>query len=186
MEGNEDEDDIWDEKSLTQLKRKLENPLQKRGKSLSTRTHKNAKKYANEIQGSSHSGHSETSQTMKLEVTNDSSCGENSRKANRKRKRSDSSSNRNVGSRITTSTQRNQCNSAVSNDKVTPQKEIMDGCCPKCQMPFSTLIGQSPGWHVMECLETKYSYIGMVPILIEAVSVRIFNSYSLVGIQAPK
>ena len=163
MEGDDDEDDIWDEKSLMQLKRKLENSTHKRGKS-STSSHKHVKfskrlaKNVNDAEGSG------ASQMTNLCTSKDRKGSGHLRKAKQKRKREDSSSNGNEfqNARSGNIHQRSQCSSSVSNDKVTPQKDIVDGCCPKCQMPFCALTGQSPGWHVRECLETKYSYIGMV------------------------
>jgi len=151
MEGNEDDDDVWDERSLKQLKRKLQNSTQKREKS----SNKNAKlskrlpKDLNEAQ-----------------ISSDSRTTQIARKQKRKRADSstDSSGNQNAFENVRSRSThlRSQCSSPVSNVKVTPHKEIMDGSCPKCQMPFPALIGQSPGWHVSECLETKYSYIGMM------------------------
>ena len=157
MEGEENDDDIWDEKSLKQLKRKHLNPTSSRGKSSKAKS-KRLTKDVNEAHGSSDL---QPSQRMKSDERRGSGNPEKAKQL--KRKRVDSSSNRNeLENEASKSTdQRKQPNSSVSNDKVTPQKVIMDGVCPKCQMPFSALIGQSPGWHVMECLETKYSYIGM-------------------------
>ncbi|KAM8781755.1 DNA cross-link repair 1A protein isoform 1-T2 [Rhynchonycteris naso] len=37
---------------------------------------------------------------------------------------------------------------------VSPKiRPIYEGYCPICQMPFSSLIGQTPRWHVFECLD---------------------------------
>ncbi|XP_066211495.1 DNA cross-link repair 1A protein [Saccopteryx leptura] len=37
---------------------------------------------------------------------------------------------------------------------VSPKiRPIYEGYCPSCQMPFSSLIGQTPRWHVFECLD---------------------------------
>ncbi|KAM6185622.1 DNA cross-link repair 1A protein [Rhynchocyon petersi] len=56
-----------------------------------------------------------------------------------------------------------------SQDKTTPTKHckthknkhispkirpVYDGYCPNCQMPFSSLLGQTPRWHVFECLDS--------------------------------
>lgn len=162
MEESLDEEDIWDQKSLKQLKRKLKNSSQERGKSSST-----GSKNANMIKSKRSEknvkeGQSSQSQTDKRK------CSRSLKKEKQRRKRSDTSSNPNeksvVSKTINNQLSADQCSSTVSspNDKITPEKEVMDGFCPKCQMPFCALIGQSPGWHVRECLETKYSYIGMV------------------------
>lgn len=164
MEVEEDEDDVWDEKSLKQLKRKLENPTFRREKS-STFAHKNAKskRSNNTVKEPQRSSQLEVSQATSQGNSQSSRGSRNARNGNPKRKRSNSSSSRNelenVGS---LTTNQRTSSSPVYNDEVTPQKDIMEGCCPKCQMPFTALIGQSPGWHVRECLETKYSYVGML------------------------
>lgn len=37
----------------------------------------------------------------------------------------------------------------------TPKsRPVYDGHCPNCQMPFSSLLGQTPRWHVFECLDS--------------------------------
>ncbi|CAO2585910.1 DNA cross-link repair 1A protein [Lemmus lemmus] len=33
-------------------------------------------------------------------------------------------------------------------------RPVYDGYCPSCQMPFSSLLGQTPQWHVFECLDS--------------------------------
>ncbi|XP_004374916.1 DNA cross-link repair 1A protein [Trichechus manatus latirostris] len=33
-------------------------------------------------------------------------------------------------------------------------RALYDGYCPNCQMPFSSLLGQTPRWHVFECLDS--------------------------------
>lgn len=39
--------------------------------------------------------------------------------------------------------------------QVTPKvRPVYDGYCPSCQMPFSSLLGQTPQWHVFECLDS--------------------------------
>lgn len=39
--------------------------------------------------------------------------------------------------------------------QVTPKvRPVYDGYCPSCQMPFSSLLGQTPRWHVSECLDS--------------------------------
>lgn len=39
--------------------------------------------------------------------------------------------------------------------QVTPKvRPVYDGYCPSCQMPFSSLLGQTPRWHVFECLDS--------------------------------
>jgi len=154
MEGNEDDDDVWDERSLKQLKRKLQSSTQKRGKSSSNKNAKFSQRVPKDVN--------------EAQVSSDSRTTQIARKQKRKRADSstDSSGNQNAFENVRSRSNRlrTQCSSPVnSNAKVTPQKEIiMDGSCPKCQLPFSALIGQSPGWHVSECLETKYSYIGMI------------------------
>ncbi|XP_043331320.1 DNA cross-link repair 1A protein [Cervus canadensis] len=38
---------------------------------------------------------------------------------------------------------------------VSPKtRPVYDGYCPNCQMPFSSLLGQTPRWHVFECLDS--------------------------------
>lgn len=167
MEGEDDENDIWDEKSLKQLKRKRQNSTFRREKS-STFSHKNAKskRLKNTLNKTQRSSPLKTSQATSQDNSKASEVSGDARKGRQKRKRSDSSSSQlmeNENSRTTSQRVRlNQGSSPVLNDEVTPQKNIMEGCCPKCQMPFTALIGQSPGWHVRECLETKYSYVGML------------------------
>uniref|UniRef100_A0A2K5CNA6 DNA cross-link repair 1A protein n=1 Tax=Aotus nancymaae TaxID=37293 RepID=A0A2K5CNA6_AOTNA len=42
-----------------------------------------------------------------------------------------------------------------NNKHVSPKiRPVYDGYCPNCQMPFSSLIGQTPRWHVFECLDS--------------------------------
>ncbi|KAM5272203.1 DNA cross-link repair 1A protein [Ctenodactylus gundi] len=39
--------------------------------------------------------------------------------------------------------------------QVSPKiRPVYDGYCPNCQMPFSSLLGQTPRWHVFECLDS--------------------------------
>lgn len=39
--------------------------------------------------------------------------------------------------------------------QVSPRvRPVYDGYCPSCQMPFSSLLGQTPQWHVFECLDS--------------------------------
>lgn len=39
--------------------------------------------------------------------------------------------------------------------QVSPRvRPVYDGYCPNCQMPFSSLLGQTPQWHVFECLDS--------------------------------
>ncbi|XP_060027231.1 DNA cross-link repair 1A protein isoform X2 [Erinaceus europaeus] len=41
------------------------------------------------------------------------------------------------------------------NKQVSPKiRPVYEGYCPNCQMPFSALIGQTPRWHVFECLDS--------------------------------
>lgn len=130
----EDEEDIWEENSLRKLKGSKKNSGldRKPCNRSSKRSSKN------------------------VEAQDTENGQEGTRLSNGKqlkRKRTGSS---------TDTSRRKQQKSPVST-KATPRKtSITDGFCPKCQMPFCALIGQSPGWHVRECLEAKYSYIGKV------------------------
>ncbi|XP_076982203.1 DNA cross-link repair 1A protein isoform X2 [Tamandua tetradactyla] len=41
------------------------------------------------------------------------------------------------------------------NKQVSPKiRPVYDGYCPNCQMPFASLLGQTPRWHVFECLDS--------------------------------
>ncbi|XP_042545528.1 DNA cross-link repair 1A protein [Dipodomys spectabilis] len=41
------------------------------------------------------------------------------------------------------------------NKQMSPKiRPVYDGYCPSCQMPFSSLLGQTPQWHVYECLNS--------------------------------
>ncbi|KAM5320713.1 DNA cross-link repair 1A protein isoform 1-T3 [Glossophaga mutica] len=41
------------------------------------------------------------------------------------------------------------------NKQVSPKiRPVYDGYCPNCQLPFSSLLGQTPRWHVFECLDS--------------------------------
>ncbi|KAL1788868.1 DNA cross-link repair 1A protein [Sigmodon hispidus] len=41
------------------------------------------------------------------------------------------------------------------NKQASPKvRPVYDGYCPSCQMPFSSLLGQTPRWHVFECLDS--------------------------------
>ncbi|XP_036988798.2 DNA cross-link repair 1A protein [Artibeus jamaicensis] len=41
------------------------------------------------------------------------------------------------------------------NKQVSPKiRPVYDGHCPNCQLPFSSLLGQTPRWHVFECLDS--------------------------------
>lgn len=172
MEVEDDEDDVWDEKSLKHLKRKLQDPNFRREKSSSSIPPKNAKskRSNNTVKEPQRSNRLDVSQSTGQGKSQPCISSRNARNGNKKRKRSNSSNTSNelekAGSRTTPShrqsTSLNQSSSSVSNNEITPQKDIMEGCCPKCQMPFTALIGQSPGWHIRECLETKYSYVGML------------------------
>ena len=173
MEVEDDEDDVWDEKSLKQLKRKLRNPTFRREKS-STHPHKNAKskRSNNTVKEPQRSSQLVDSQAASQGKSQPCKRSRNARNGYQNCKRSNSSSTtstrnelENVGSLSTHDHLKgalNQSSSPVSKEEITPEKDIVQGCCPKCQMPFSALIGQSPGWHVRECLETKYSYVGML------------------------
>ena len=196
MEGEDDEDDVWDEKSLKQFKRKLQNSTFRREKS-STLPLKNAKskRLNNNLSETRQSSHLEASQATSQDNSKESEARGNARKGKQKRKRSESASGRsefveNEDSRTTHQRRRlNQGSSPVSNDEVTPQKGMIEGCCPKCQMPFTALIGQSPGWHVRECLETNYSFVGMPQlyrVTYEIVEAQFLVLSSCTGTQDPK
>ncbi|XP_045147529.1 DNA cross-link repair 1A protein [Echinops telfairi] len=44
---------------------------------------------------------------------------------------------------------------APKNKQVSPKiRPVYDGNCPNCQVPFSSLLGQTPRWHVFECLDS--------------------------------
>nr|XP_020042038.1 DNA cross-link repair 1A protein-like [Castor canadensis] len=44
---------------------------------------------------------------------------------------------------------------APKSKQVSPKiRPVYDGYCPSCQMPFSSLLGQTPQWHVFECLDS--------------------------------
>lgn len=51
------------------------------------------------------------------------------------------------------------------NKHVSPKiRRVYDGYCPNCQMPFSSLLGQTPRWHVFECLDSiPVSETGKIP-----------------------
>lgn len=128
----EDEEDIWEEKSLRKLKESKKNlsPIRKACNKSSKSLSKNVG--AQDTESGQEGSRSSNRKQLKRKRTGSSAC--NSR--------------------------RKQQKSPVST-RATPQKiSVTDGFCPKCQMPFSAMIGQSPGWHVRECLEAKYSYIG--------------------------
>ena len=174
MEVEDDEDDVWDEKSLKQLKRKLQNPTFRREKS-SAHLQKNvkSKRSNNTVKEPQRSSQLEASQASSQGKSQPCRGSRNARGGYQKRRRRISSSTttstrnemENVGSLSAHDHHESMTlnrSSSVPNDEITPQKDIMEGCCPKCQMPFTALIGQSPGWHVRECLETKYSYVGML------------------------
>lgn len=40
---------------------------------------------------------------------------------------------------------------------VSTPPRLSTGHCPSCQVPFSALITDSPGWHAMQCLEVSYN-----------------------------
>lgn len=172
MEVQVDEDDVWDKKSLKHLKRKLQDPNFRREKSSSLIPPKNAKskRSNNTVKEPQRLSRLQDPQSTGQGKSQPCISSRNARNGNKKRKRSNSSTTPNelekAGSLNThghhQSKSLNQSSSSVSNNEITPQNDIMEGCCPKCQMPFTALIGQSPGWHVRECLETKYSYIGML------------------------
>lgn len=48
-----------------------------------------------------------------------------------------------------------KCCKAQKSKQVSPKiRPVYDGYCPNCQMPFSALLGQTPRWHVFECLDS--------------------------------
>ncbi|XP_068746609.1 uncharacterized protein [Montipora capricornis] len=131
----EDEDEIWDEKSLKELKGNQQNSTLEQKHSFKGKTSKRVRERGTKLDNGRGSAGLSKAKPFKRKRTE--SCKNTSRSKQQK--------------------------SPESNNTVTPQKAIVDGFCPRCQMPFCALIGQSPGWHVRECLEAKYSYIGDCP-----------------------
>ena len=158
MESDNDDDNIWDDKSLKLFKRKSKILMDKRAG-----CSKDGKK---KVKRSRHAIASQTTQTPSKVNSNlneeiPKNCGFQ-KKGKQKRKRTVSSHVN--ASQVATCTSASQ---VTTNYRETPQKNLKAesnfavSYCPKCQMPFSALIGQSPGWHISDCLETKYSYVGM-------------------------
>lgn len=58
-----------------------------------------------------------------------------------------------------------KCCKAQKSKQVSPKiRPVYDGYCPNCQMPFSALLGQTPRWHVFECLDSPpVSETGKIP-----------------------
>ncbi|XP_007939779.1 DNA cross-link repair 1A protein [Orycteropus afer afer] len=76
--------------------------------------------------------HSQTS----VASDQDSSCGDSSQQSQDK----------------TTPAKRHRTH---KNKQISPKiRPVYDGYCPNCQMPFSSLLGQTPRWHVFECLDS--------------------------------
>lgn len=162
MNGEEEEDDIWDEKSLKQLKRKIGQSARRNEKSTTTsrksaqsrRTGSKLNKPQRQCRlQASRKTKTDNSQTIKKNSSNKLKCKrEDSSSICKESIDEDSNFSHQFGSQV---------DSAVVNRKIIPQKSITDGYCPKCQMPFVALVGDSPGWHVSECLGIKYSHIGI-------------------------
>lgn len=54
----------------------------------------------------------------------------------------------------TQGTPRKRCGT-LPNEQGSPKtRPVYSGHCPSCQMPFSSLLGQTPRWHVFECLDS--------------------------------
>ena len=74
------------------------------------------------------------------------------RSSTTKNKKSEQSSLSSSALNIQTET--NSSNYRKSNKITAVKKQNQhEGYCPVCQMPFSILLLQSPGWHVAECME---------------------------------
>ena len=143
----EDEDEIWDEKSLKELKGNQQNSTLEQKHSFKGKTSKRVRE-------------------QRTKLDNGRGSAGLSKAKPFKRKRTESCTN---------TSRSKQQKSPESNNTVTPQKAIVDGFCPRCQMPFCALIGQSPGWHVRECLEAKYSYIGKLACSKELLGAYLFR-----------
>ncbi|XP_004579866.2 DNA cross-link repair 1A protein [Ochotona princeps] len=52
------------------------------------------------------------------------------------------------------STPRKRCRTPQSKQVSPKIRPVYSGYCPNCQMPFSSLLGQTPRWHVFECLDS--------------------------------
>lgn len=51
-------------------------------------------------------------------------------------------------------TPRKHCRNHKNKHASPKIRPVYDGHCPNCQMPFSSLLGQTPRWHVFECLDS--------------------------------
>ncbi|XP_038959100.1 DNA cross-link repair 1A protein isoform X2 [Rattus norvegicus] len=51
-------------------------------------------------------------------------------------------------------TPKKQCRTNRGKQATPKVRPLYDGHCPSCQMPFSSLLGQTPRWHVFECLDS--------------------------------
>lgn len=51
-------------------------------------------------------------------------------------------------------TPRKHCRTHRSKQVSPRTRPVYEGHCPSCQMPFSSLLGQTPRWHVFECLDS--------------------------------
>ncbi|XP_051002797.1 DNA cross-link repair 1A protein [Acomys russatus] len=51
-------------------------------------------------------------------------------------------------------TPRKHCRAHRSKQVSPRTRPVYEGHCPSCQMPFSSLLGQTPRWHVFECLDS--------------------------------
>lgn len=140
-ELDEDEEDLWDEKSLKQLKRRLQGPRSARGKP------SKARRTANLQSGSSSSTQGTFARPKVARKLTTSTGPSKCSTSNGARKRTHD---------------RSSPKKTPENSTITDHRKVPLGYCPKCQMPFSkyTIGGQSPRWHVMECLERQSSPIG--------------------------
>ncbi|KAG8517433.1 DNA cross-link repair 1A protein, partial [Galemys pyrenaicus] len=78
----------------------------------------------------------ETDNKVSVASNQDSSCGDGTQQSQDKE---------------TTPRKRSKTHKNQVSPKIRP---VYDGHCPNCQMPFSSLLGQTPRWHVFECLDS--------------------------------
>lgn len=174
MDVNDEEEDIWDEKSFKLLKRHLKSSKHNEQQHLENRKYSGRNKSV-EAPLKRKRLKSEESMLKKGFIKN--SCKEiTEQNTGRRKTKAKCSKNNNRFSTSKThldvdkqSTKIVECNSSnygsvVSEcGKSTPVKEGPESCldhCPKCQMPFRGLHGQSPQWHVVECLDEKHRPVG--------------------------
>nr|XP_044991508.1 DNA cross-link repair 1A protein isoform X2 [Jaculus jaculus] len=55
-------------------------------------------------------------------------------------------------------TPRKHCRTHKSKQVSPKIRPVYEGYCPNCQMPFSSLLGQTPRWHVFECLDSPTAF----------------------------